>query len=123
MQRRYAGLDFRPPVSVRKAAALGLVLRKRFGRGGLTSRIAGKLGIGSGIVRATTLATGKHVSPRTVRRMKAYFSRHASDKRPGWSKPSAPSNGYIAWLLWGGDAGRSWANNLVRQMDAREKTS
>ena len=27
------------------------------------------------------------------------------------------SNGWIAWLLWGGDAGRKWSTSLVKKMD------
>ena len=113
---KYEKLNFRPPKDVRKAAKRGLELRKKFGRGGLTSRVAGMLGIGSGIVRAQTLAKGMKLSPRTVKRMHNYFSRHRKDKRPGWSNPKNPTNGYIAWLLWGGDAGKRWADKLVKQM-------
>jgi hypothetical protein len=92
--------SFLPPKKVRKVAERGLELRNKFKRGGLSSRIAGKLGIGSGIVRATNLASGKRVSYRTVKRMKAYFSRHHKDKRQGWDNENKPSNGYIAWMLW-----------------------
>jgi hypothetical protein len=115
MLKRYSKLDFKPPSSVRKAAKRGLELRKKFGRGGLSTKVAGKLGIGSGIARANNLVRGK-VSPGTVKRMHNYFSRHGKDKRKGWSSPNNPSNGYIAWLLWGGDAGKRWADGLVKRM-------
>ncbi len=114
-------INFKPPVSVIKAAKRGLGLRKRFGRGGLSSRQAGKLGIGSGIVRAVTIARGFRLSPRTVKRMRRYFIRHKRDKHTGWSNKRNPSNGYIAWLLWGGDAGRRWANKTVRQMGRADR--
>ena len=113
---KYGKINFRPPKDVRDSAKRGLELRKKFGRGGLTSRIAGKLGIGSGIVRAQTLAKGMKLSPKTIMRMHSYFSRHRKDKRPGWSNPKNPSNGYIAWLLWGGYAGKKWAGKIVKQM-------
>jgi len=118
---RYKHINFKPPKEVRIAAKKGLEYRKKFKRGGLTSRIAGKLGIGSGIVRAATIARGATLSPRTVKRMKNYFTRHQVDKRPGWSDPKHPSNGYIAWLLWGGNPGWAWAKKIVKQMEAADK--
>lgn len=117
---KYDNLNFKPPLEVRKAAKKGLMLRKKFKRGGLNSRVAGKLGIGSGIVRASTIARGLNLSPRTVRRMHNYFSRHRKDKRKGWSNPQNPTNGYIAWLLWGGDPGKKWADHLVKKMKRQE---
>jgi hypothetical protein len=121
MKKKYSHIDFKPPKTVRKAAKRGLELRKKFGRGGISSQEAGKLGIGSGITRAATLAKGLHVSPSTAKRMYNYFNRHQKDRKPGWSNPSNPSNGYIAWLLWGGDPGRAWAGKLVRQMRAADR--
>jgi hypothetical protein len=54
--------------------------------------------------------------------MKAYFDRHEVDKKgQGWSpgEDGYPSNGRIAWALWGGDPGRTWAAAIVE----REKKS
>jgi hypothetical protein len=95
-----------PPQGVQQAAQRGLDLRREFGRGGTAV----------GIARARDLARGAAVSDDTIMRMASFFARHAVDKRPGWSKPSNPSNGYIAWLLWGGDAGRAWANKVKKQV-------
>jgi hypothetical protein len=53
--------------------------------------------------------------------MKAYFDRHEVDKKgQGWSQgeDGFPSAGRVAWALWGGNPGRSWANSLVEQMNA-----
>lgn len=116
MKKRYEKINFTPPRTVQKEAQKGLELRKKFGRGGLPSRVAGKLGIGSGIVRASNLARGMNMSSRTIQRMANYFNRHRKDKRPGWDNIKNPTNGYIAWLLWGGDAGRDWANKVLKQM-------
>jgi hypothetical protein len=42
--------------------------------------------------------------------MVSYFARHEVDKRAkNFGNEENPSAGYIAWLLWGGDVGRSWA--------------
>lgn len=109
-------INFVPPKDVRDSAKKGLELRKKFKRGGLATQIAGKLGIGSGIARAVNLSRGDKLSARTIKRMHNYFSRHAKDKRPGWSNPKNPTNGYIAWMLWGGDAGKKWADKIVEQM-------
>jgi HK97 family phage prohead protease len=56
--------------------------------------------------------------------MTSFFARHEVDKKgKGWKPGSEgyPSNGRIAWNLWGGDAGKSWSSKLVRQMDSRKK--
>ncbi len=99
--------SFSPPASVRSAAARGLELRKKFGRGGTMV----------GVARARDLSNGKSIPLATIKRMVSFFARHSVDERPNWSDPSNPTNGYIAHLLWGGDAGRSWANSISKRMD------
>lgn len=108
---KYDDIDFNPPKSVQDNARRGLELRREFGRGGTAV----------GIARARTLSNGQSISPETVGRMVSYFARHEVDKKPDWANPSNPTNGYIAWQLWGGDAGRAWAGKLQRQMEARDK--
>ena len=93
-----------PPEAVRSAARRGLELRKKHGKGGLSTQEAGRQGIGSGVARATSLASGDAVSTETLRRMVAFFSRHRKNKSGG-----EDDAGYIAWLLWGGDPGEAWA--------------
>ena len=99
-----------PPKSVQQAAALGLRLRREHGRGGTEV----------GVARARDLSNGVNVSDETVTRMRSYFSRHAVDKEAdSYSEdPDDPSAGYVAWLLWGGDAGREWAESLREDNDA-----
>lgn len=106
--------SFSPPSGVRSAARRGLVLRKKHGKGGLTTQEAGKQGIGSGVARATSLANGEAVSAETIRRMAAFFSRHEKNKSGG-----EDDAGYIAWLLWGGDAGRAWASRVISMLEKR----
>jgi hypothetical protein len=49
--------------------------------------------------------------------MYAYFARHEVDKRgKNFGNDAKPSNGYIAWLLWGGDPGRAWATKVRAQL-------
>lgn len=106
------------PEDVRKAAAKGLELRKKFNRGGLSIKEASQQGIGSGVARARDLSNGR-VSADTVKRMRSYFARHAGDaeakgdeSRGFWGNDSNPSAGWIAHLLWGGSAGKAWVNSL-----------
>lgn len=107
----YDHINFKPPTGVAKAAARGLALRKKFKRGGT----------GVGVARARDLKNRKEMSPRTIRRMVSFFARHEVDKKgKNWGKSSDPSRGYIAWLLWGGDAGRAWCNKVSRQMDSAD---
>lgn len=108
--------SFSPPSSVRSAARRGLELRKKHGKGGLTTQEAGKQGIGSGVARATSLANGEAVSYETIKRMAAFFSRHEKNKTG-----SEDDAGRIAWSLWGGDAGRAWANRIIRMVESRKK--
>lgn len=91
-----------PPKGAREEAERGLAWRREYGRGGTEI----------GIARARDIANGANLSDDTVRRMVSYFARHEVDKQgEGWSpgEPGYPSNGRIAWALWGGDAGRRWA--------------
>ena len=70
-----------------------------------------------GIARARDLKNRKRLSPRTIKRMCSFFARHEIDKRgKDFGNPKRPSNGLIAWLLWGGDPGRAWAEDLFRSM-------
>lgn len=113
--------SFTPPKAVQQAAKRGLELRKKHGRGGLTPQEAGKQGIGSGVARAVTLARGKPIPLKTIKRMRSYFARHEVDKKgKNWANPDNPSNGYIAWLLWGGDPGKKWADAIVKESKRKE---
>jgi HK97 family phage prohead protease len=108
---RYDHINFTPPAGVRAEAKKGLAWRREFGRGGTAV----------GVARARDLSNGVDISPETARRIKAYFDRHEVDKQGQGFSPGEdgfPSNGRIAWALWGGDAGWAWAKKLLRQMDS-----
>ena len=79
-----------------------------------------KLGTSIGVARANQLIVRERLSPRTVRRMHSFFSRHEVDKRAqGFRRgeDGFPSAGKIANLLWGGNAGQSWARRKVTELD------
>lgn len=97
-----------PNQEMRAEARRGLELRREYGRGGTEI----------GVARARDISNGKNLSLDTVRRMRSYFARHEVDKQgKGWKRGEEgfPSAGYIAWKLWGGDPGRSWANRILRE--------
>ena len=73
-----------------------------------------------GMARANQLKNKTELSPRTVRRMFSFFSRHEVDKQAEGFSPGEegyPSKGRVAWALWGGDAGFSWSRSKVAQLD------
>jgi HK97 family phage portal protein len=99
-----------PPQGAREEARRGLEWRSEFGRGGTEV----------GIARARDISNGVNLSDDTIGRMVSYFARHEVDKQgEGWSpdEDGYPSNGRIAWALWGGDAGKAWAERRLREID------
>ncbi len=106
-QRDAEALGFKPPPEVARIAKRGLALRREYGRGGTLI----------GARRASQLANRSVLSVETVRRMKAYFDRHEKDLDAPAAKrghPGYPSAGLIAWYLWGGTAGRRYAERILR---------
>ncbi len=107
--KKYESINFKPPESVAKAAKRGLELRAEYNRGGTSV----------GVARARTLSNRTKVTPRTIARMVSYFARHEVDLDAPAAKrgnDGFPSAGYIAWQLWGGNAGKSWANKIRGQI-------
>lgn len=111
--------SFTVPQKVRENAKLGLELREKHGRGGLSTVEAGELGVGSGVQRANDLMEGS-VTYETVKRMLAFFRRHETYKKYHEDKTSAA---YISWMIWGGDAGYRWARDVVRTEEGVKKGS
>lgn len=111
--KKYESINFKPTTAIAREAQRGLDWRKEHNRGGTMV----------GVARARDLSNRQEVSPSTIRRMVSYFARHEVDKQgEGWSpgEDGYPSAGRIAWALWGGDPGRSWANARKRSMDAED---
>jgi hypothetical protein len=101
---------YKPTEAMAAEAQRGLDWRKEFNRGGTTI----------GVARANQLVNRENLSASTVKRMHSYFSRHEVDKQGQGFSPGEegyPSAGRIAWALWGGDAGQSWARARVAGMD------
>jgi hypothetical protein len=113
-----------PPESVRSAARRGLELRRKWQRGGLSNAQAAEQGIGSGVQRATNLANGNAISNEVIGQMVGFFARHAKNYRPDAKEPDGgPTAGTIAWLLWGGNAGKAWAESVKRRIEKMGPTA
>jgi hypothetical protein len=99
---------YSPPAGARSAARRAIKF-KEDGK-------ANGAGTAVGWTRAGQLARGESLSLSTVKRMYSYFSRHEVDKKgKDWGNTANPSNGYIMWLAWGGDAGFSWSRGIVNR--------
>ena len=120
MPKKYDDQWFVPPKGVQKTAERGLEQRKKHGRGGLSNKEASKQGIGSGVQRATNLKNGNKVSPQTIKRMTSFFARHEKNKNSK-APDGTPGAGQIAWNLWGGNAGKRWAESVAKKMENADK--
>ena len=112
LPKKYAHINFKPPKGAQEAAARALEIRaeKPESQRGMTD---------VGIARARDLKNGVELSPETVRRMLAYFTRHEVDKQgETWDEQG---KGWQAWQGWGGDAGFAWARKVVGQMNAADE--
>jgi len=101
--------SYTPTKGMKSEAQKGLDWRREHGRGGTAV----------GIARARDIVSGKNLSESTVKRMYSFFSRHEVDKKGEGFTPDEdgfPSNGRIAWALWGGDAGFTWSKAIVDRL-------
>lgn len=97
---------YSPPAGARAAARKAIRFKEQGKAKGAGTSV--------GWTRAGQLARGESLSLSTVKRMYSYFSRHEVDKKgKDWANQSNPSNGYIMWLAWGGDAGFAWSRRIV----------
>ncbi len=96
------------PEKVRSAAKKGLELHAEHGHGGTEV----------GLQMAQKLSSEHPLTAEEVLHVSQYFPRHAGDNLEQDGKNGEkPSNGYIAWLLWGGDAGRDWSERIKAELE------
>ena len=103
-------IDTKPTKGMIEEAKKGLEWRREYGRGGTQVAVA----------RATNIKNGDNLSFDTIKRMNSFFARHEVDKKAeGFEigEDGFPSAGRIAWALWGGDAGQSWAKKKVKEIE------
>jgi len=113
---QYKGIEINlvPTDAMVSEAERALAWRREFGRGGTEV----------GIARARDISNKVDLSPDTIRRMTSFFARHEVDKKAEGFRQGEdgyPSNGRIAWALWGGDPGRTWAEGKASRMDKIDK--
>jgi hypothetical protein len=102
--------SYKPTDEMAAEAERGLAWRDEFNRGGTEV----------GVARARDIANRRNLSRDTIGRMVNYFARHEVDKQGEGFSPGEdgyPSAGRIAWALWGGDPGQSWANRIYNQLE------
>ena len=100
-----------PPEAVRSAA-----------RRGIKYHAEGKAGDGfqdATLDRAHKIANGEELTPEHVRRMHSFFERHAGGRSKDAGDKVTPWD--VAWLAWGGNAGRAWARQKDAELDRWEK--
>jgi len=96
---------------VQREAQKGLDLRDKWERGGTRT----------GIARGRDLSNGRPVTEDTIQRMVSFFARHEDNRTPDQEEDDGgPTAGWIAWLLWGGDSGREWAEGIAADLEADE---
>lgn len=93
------------PQAVRNNAKRGIELNEKHGN---------KCATQTGKVRAQQLAKGEPLSRSTVRRMASYLARAEAYYDPSDSSAC----GTISFLLWGGKAGKRWAEARVAEIQA-----
>lgn len=83
-------------------------------------------GTAVGLARANQLKDREPLSASTVLRMHSFFSRHEVDKQAtGFNsgEEGFPSKGRVAWDLWGGDGGQTWAaqkrDQIMREREGK----
>tara|TARA_R100000664_G_C2758904_1_gene148152 strand:+ start:1906 stop:4239 length:2334 start_codon:yes stop_codon:yes gene_type:complete len=107
-------IDTKPTKGMIEEAKKGLEWRKEYGRGGTEV----------GVARARDISNGKNLSIETIKRMNSFFARHEKSSKEGKGfeigEEGFPSAGRIAWALWGGDAGQSWANKKTKEIEGVE---
>jgi hypothetical protein len=107
---------YTPTQQMAEEAQQGLDWRAEFNRGGTEV----------GVARARDIINRRNFTEETIRRTVSFFARHEIDRdaegfRQG--ERGYPSAGRIAWALWGGDAGRTWANQQLKEIEAEQNRS
>lgn len=100
------------PTNVQAEAKKALEWRKEHKRGGTPV----------GLNTARTLAKGGQIGIEKLNHIAKYFPRHEVDKKAKGYKPGEenfPSNGRIAWALWGGDGSKRWARAIVERESSK----
>ena len=104
------------PAAAKKNAQMAIDWKEKYGRDEVPA------GTPVGWARAHQLAKGEKISADTVKRMSA-FNRHRKNSKIAPEHKDTPwkDNGYVAWLIWGGDEGVDWAIEKSKEIDAMKE--
>ena len=105
----------KPTAEMADVAERALEWRREYNRGGTEV----------GVARARDIANRANLSSETVGRMRSFFARHGNLRSEHFDEKEpdgGPSAWRIAWDLWGGDPGRTWANRIGNQEDQGKMT-
>ncbi len=105
------------PAAAKKNAQMAIDWKEKYGRDEVPA------GTPVGWARAHQLAKGEKISADTVKRMSA-FNRHRKNSSIAPEHKDEPwkDNGYVAWLIWGGDEGVDWAIEKSKEIDAMKES-
>ena len=92
------------PQAVRNNAKRGIELNEK---------VNNKCATQVGKIRASQLAQGKPISKETIKRMYSYLSR----AEEYYNESDKEACGTISFLLWGGKAGKRWAESKLKQLE------
>jgi hypothetical protein len=79
----------------------------------LNEKVNNKCATQVGKIRAQQLAQGKAISKQTIKRMYSYLSRAEEYYKEGDNEAC----GTISYLLWGGKAGKRWAESKLKELE------
>lgn len=107
---RYPDKTFPVPAAVKAQAKLGLELIKKHGKPDYLERTK------VGRHRARQLMTGKpKVTLRDIVYIRSYLRRHAKDVAGVPLNKSKPTNGWMSWLIWGGNPAKPWVEGIYKR--------
>ena len=78
----------------------------------LNEKVNNKCATDVGKIRAQQLAQGKPISKETIKRMYSYLSR----AEEYYNESDTKACGTISYLLWGGKAGKRWAESKLKEL-------
>ena len=106
------------PKAASKNAQKAIDWKEKYGRDVVTA------GTEVGWQRAHQLAKGEALSRDVVSRM-SRFNRHRKNSKISPEHKDEPwkDNGYVAWLIWGGDEGVDWAMKKMDQIEKEEDST
>lgn len=95
-------LEVTAPKEVKDNATDGLELRSKFNRGG-----------NSDTIKTANKLLKEPFDESDLKNLLVNLTWHEKEKKTGWDDPEAPSDGFIAWMMLGGDAGKLWAEKSL----------